>query len=71
MATGAMHSAPNMTLLPVWSSRDRSERGHLTSDPADLVAVANELLRGQWNSRWPKRPKWLSRRIHGAHPPQI
>jgi hypothetical protein len=43
----------------------------LTSDPVDFVAVANEVLRREWNSRWPKRPKWLSRRIHGEHPPQI
>jgi hypothetical protein len=47
------------------------ERGRLASDPADPVAVANELLRRQWDSRWPKRPGWLSRRMHGEHPPQI
>ena len=51
--------------------RDWSERGHLTSDPDDLVAVANEMLRGEWDARWPKRPKWLSRRIHGDSPAQI
>jgi hypothetical protein len=47
------------------------ERGNLMSDPDDLVAIANELLRGEWETRWPKRPRWLSRHMHGAEPPQI
>jgi hypothetical protein len=48
-----------------------SDTGHLTSDPGDLVAVANELLRDEWDGRWPKRPRWLSRRLHGDGPAQI
>jgi hypothetical protein len=51
--------------------REWAARGDLASDPDDLVAVANELLRGQSEARWPKRPRWLSRRIHGASPPEI
>jgi hypothetical protein len=51
--------------------REWAAVGHLASDPDDLVAVANELLRDQWDVRWPKRPGWLSRRVHGAGPPEL
>jgi hypothetical protein len=37
----------------------------------DRVAVANRLLLDEWAVRWPKRPKWLARRLHGDEPPQI
>lgn len=51
--------------------REWADRGALASDPDDPVAVANELLQGHWDARWPKRPRWLSRRIHGAGPPEL
>ena len=51
--------------------REWCERGHLESDPDDLEAVANELLRREWEARWPKRPWWLSNLIHGVRPPQV
>jgi hypothetical protein len=38
------------------------------SDPDDLRAVANELLDREWDARWPKHPRWLSRRLHGERP---
>lgn len=41
-----------------------------TSDVDDPVAVANELMRQEWEHRWPRRPNWLRRRLHGDHPPQ-
>jgi hypothetical protein len=37
----------------------------LTRPPENLLAVANELLRLDWEHRWPKRPRWLARRLHG------
>ena len=68
-------------VLEVTSDRDEGDldsrllawvnRGKLTSDPGDRVAVANELLRRQWESRWPKRPKWFARRLFGDQPEQI
>ncbi len=33
-----------------------------------IVAIANALARQQWEVRWPRRPGWLSRRIHGDAP---
>ena len=44
------------------------QRKRLTSLPDDLVAIANELLRQEWDNRWPKRPRWLVRRLHGEGP---
>jgi hypothetical protein len=35
------------------------------------VAVARRVAAWDWEHRWPKRPKWLSRRIHGSQPPQF
>ncbi len=39
--------------------------------PTDRVAFANALLRAEWEARWPQRPGWLSRRIHGELPPSV
>jgi hypothetical protein len=50
---------------------DAAERGLVTGDPSDPVAVARALLQAQWNSRWPQRPRWLDRRLHGDTPPAI
>lgn len=36
----------------------------------DRVAVADEMLRREWNARWPRWPRWLDRRLHGSAPPQ-
>ena len=43
----------------------------LTSPADDVVAVANELLRREWQNRWPRRPRWLSRRLYGDGPTQL
>jgi hypothetical protein len=41
----------------------------LVVDTGDLaVDVANALAREVWESRWPKRPRWLSRLLHGDGP---
>jgi hypothetical protein len=51
--------------------RDYQRRVGLHTSPEDPRAVANELLRLEWERRWPRRPAWLSRRLHGDGPPQI
>lgn len=43
----------------------------LSFDLSDLRAVANDLLRWEWAQRWPRRPRWASRLIHGKGPPQV
>jgi hypothetical protein len=53
--------------------RVHCERVGCASDPDDLVAVANELLRREWEARWPRWPRWprwLAVRLRGAVPPQ-
>ena len=42
-----------------------------SSDADDLVSVANELIREQWERLLPGRPNWLHRRLHRDHPPQV
>lgn len=50
---------------------ERATRHTFTSDPTDPVQVANELLAGEWEARWPKWPSWLDRRLHGAGPTRV
>jgi hypothetical protein len=38
---------------------------------SDLIDTANLLLRETWEGRWPRRPKWLAARLHGAEPPSV
>jgi len=40
--------------------------GPLEVDDPLLVAAA--VSRWEWEHRWPRRPLWLSRRLHGAQP---
>lgn len=52
------------------------EREHVahrtfTSDPAQPASVANELLLGSWEGRWPRWPGWLDRRLHGDGPGRV
>ncbi len=51
--------------------RRLQNRNKYLSDPDDPRAVANELLRGEWAVRWPRRPAWLDHRLHGEGPPQV
>lgn len=39
-------------------------------NPDDPTAAAAAICRFEWEHRWPRRPRWLSRRLHG-HQPQI
>lgn len=50
---------------------DAARRGLVAADPNDPVSVARELLQQQWDSRWPQRPRWLDRRLHGDTPPTL
>jgi hypothetical protein len=41
-------------------------------EAAGVVGLANEELRLAWEGRWPRRPRWLHRRVRGdAPPPQV
>jgi hypothetical protein len=51
--------------------RERAARRTFTSDPTDPVQVANDLLVGDWEARWPKWPRWLDRRLHGEGPTRV
>ena len=43
----------------------------LSFDLSNLSAVANYLMRREWERRWPRRPRWLSRLVHGDGPPRV
>jgi hypothetical protein len=67
-----------LTVTPerdVWQLRSRLrsyvETAGLASSPDDVRAVANEMLRDEWEGRWPKRPRWLDERLHGDGPVQV
>ena len=32
---------------------------------------ANDWFRMEWERRWPRRPVWLARKLHGAQPKQV
>jgi hypothetical protein len=58
--------------------RERDRRGTLTADPNDPPAVAQELdeqerawRSSRWSRRWPKRPRWLDKRLHGEGPAEL
>jgi hypothetical protein len=51
-------------------SRSGDQMG-LSFDLSDLTAVANELMRWEWQQRWPRRPRWAARLIRGKGPPQV
>ena len=44
----------------------RRGRPWMQDDPS---AITTELLHEVWMQRWPKRPRWLSRRLHGEGSP--
>jgi hypothetical protein len=53
-------------------SRERDLRGTFSADPDDPLAVAEELAKREqawrWEHRWPKRPRWMDKRLHGEGP---
>lgn len=49
-----------------------SEMLGLALDPASQdfpVELARSIAASEWSRRWPKRPHWLARRMHGSGPP--
>jgi len=51
--------------------RKSQTRMAFTSDPEDPSAVANELIRMEWERRSPHLPSWMRRRLYGDQPPQV
>jgi hypothetical protein len=47
------------------------DAAQITCDSQDLTDVANAILEADWEHRWPKRPRWLSRRLHGDGPRKL
>jgi hypothetical protein len=47
-----------------------ADRGNLPCESTGdlLIDVANAIGGGKWAHRWPKRPSWLSARMHGTKP---
>jgi hypothetical protein len=44
----------------------------LDPDSQDFpIEVARSIADSEWSRRWPKRPRWLSRRMHGSGPPDF
>ena len=43
----------------------------IQSPSDDPIDTGNAILREDWNSRWPKRPRWLANRLHGDAPPKL
>lgn len=48
--------------------RERTSGLGLPVDPDDVLAIGNALLREECAHRWPQRPRWLARRLHGDGP---
>lgn len=44
--------------------------GELVSGGSALD-FADDWFRREWERRWPKRPAWLARRLHGDHMPEV
>jgi hypothetical protein len=38
---------------------------------SDVLMVGQYLIDRQWASQWPRRPRWLARRLNGDGPPRI
>lgn len=54
--------------LRVRLARIFATRG-LDADLAKVpLAAAQVLMDAQWDARWPRRPAWLDRRLHGVRP---
>ena len=38
---------------------------------SDVLTVGQYLIDRQWANLWPRRPRWLARRLYGDSPPRI
>ncbi len=60
----------DLDALADWLGQYR-QRNPSAFSKADPLRFANEWLQQEWRARWPRRPAWLSRRLHGAGPKQV
>jgi hypothetical protein len=44
---------------------------HITCASDDVIDIGNAILEAEWETRWPKRPRWLASRLHGDAPPTL
>jgi hypothetical protein len=44
---------------------------HVNCASEDVMDIGNAILEADWESRWPKRPRWLATRLHGDAPPTL
>lgn len=43
----------------------------IESESDDVIEIGNAVREAAWEDRWPKRPSWLARRMHGDRPPRL
>jgi hypothetical protein len=46
-------------------------RRHIRCASEDAMDIGNAILEAAWESRWPRRPRWLATRLHGDAPPTL
>jgi len=44
---------------------------NITCASDDVVDIGDAIRTADWESRWPKRPRWLATRLHGDAPPTL
>ena len=47
------------------------DKWHIRCASEDVMDVGNAILEAAWESRWPKRPRWLATRLHGDAAPTL
>jgi hypothetical protein len=47
------------------------DKWHITCASEDVIDIGNAILEADWETRWPKRPRWLATRLHGDAPPTL
>lgn len=48
-----------------------THKWEIECDSDDLIEIGNAILEAAWEDRWPKRPRWLARRMHRSQPPRL
>lgn len=78
VASGAVNGPVSLTVTDHTDLAGLRQRLHRVQRQAgfrcsadDPLAVANELLRLEWEDRRRRRPRWLARRRHGDTPPTV
>ncbi len=69
LATGATDYADLVIRLKRFG--DAAGVNFPTGDPDFTLTAARAVAEWEWRLRWPKRPAWLSRWIHGSEPPRF